>query len=151
MILQIISKKNIECLEDNTKSCPEECEKEEDKKYLKKVKKNEEKEHRIKKEKKRKKEKKKKKKKKEEDVVETINGKKEEKKVKENSGNNIIFKDHYHKHDNNIYLDKTKIIRKSNRKCTLYFSEFHKQSCDTKCIVFTNSNYISFSGNHNHC
>ena len=135
-----MSKKNIECLENNKKSCSEDCKEGQNEKITKKIKKTEEKEHKIKREIEE-----------EEEADETNEEKKEEKNDKDKNKKNIIFKDHYHKHGNNIYWYKPKIIKKSSIRCTLYCSEAHKQSCNAKCVVFTNSNIISFSGNHNHC
>ena len=141
MILRILTKNHIKCLEAKNNPCSEDNKEEEDIKKYKNNKENKEKEPKIKEEKE---------KEEEEDVEEKNEENKEGKKDKENSENYIIFKDHYHNDGYNIYCYKPKKVKKSNLRCTLYCSETYNKNCKAKIIVFTNSNYINFLGNHNH-
>jgi hypothetical protein len=70
---------------------------------------------------------------------------------KEKSQKSIVFKDHYHNDGAHIYCYKPRKIKKSSSRCSLY-CDFKKDGkiCKAKCIVYTNSNYVDFSGNHDH-
>jgi hypothetical protein len=141
MILRIMSKQNMEFFKEciNLHSNIDKKEGEEakliEKSKNKKIK--EGKEHNIKKEIK------------EEDVLEENEDNKNDN--KEKSQKSIIFKEHYHNDGAHIYCYKPRKIKKSSSRCSLY-CDFKKNEkmCKAKCIVYTNSNYVDFSGNHDH-
>ena len=145
MILRIMSKQNMEfyqeCINLHSRSNIDKKEDEEVKwiKKSKNKKSKECKEHNIKKEIK------------QEDVLEENEDNKKEKKDKEKNQKSIIFKEHYHNDGDHIYCYKPRKIKKSSSRCSLY-CDYRKNGtmCKAKCIVYTNSNYVDFSGNHDH-
>jgi hypothetical protein len=88
---------------------------------------------------------------KEEEVLEENEDNRKEKNDKEKSQKSIIFKEHYHNDGAHIYCYKLRKIKKSSSRCSLY-CDFKKNEkmCKAKCIVYANSNYVNFSGNHDH-
>jgi hypothetical protein len=84
----------------------------------------------------------------EENFVEENEYNKEKENVKEKSQKQVIFKEHYHNDENNIYCFRPKKLMMYSKRCTLYCTDIN--DCKAKCRVYTYSKEVDFTGNHNH-
>ena len=139
MLLRILSSKNLKSISDNDNHTNDDNKEDVDNKKNSDSRKKGIKENRIKQEQ-------------NEEEVGEAKELSEENKEESNDIDNIkkgfIFKEHYHNDGNNIFCYGPKKLFLTTHRITLYCQS--NRRCKAKCTVYTNSNFIKFSGSHIH-